>query len=126
MRRVQKYKSETGFTLLELLVAVGIIGILASIAIPQFNAYRQRAFDARCKSDLVSAANAQDAYYIDWGVFKSCADSATCLSSLPDLRLSDGVLMATTSVTTQYFVMTATHPQARATFTWNSDAGGLQ
>lgn len=126
MARTAKSHNASGFTLLELLVAVGIIGILASIAIPQFNAYRQRAFDARCKSDLVSAANAQDAYYIDWGVFKSCSDAANCLSTLPDLRLSDGVMMATTTVSTQYFVMTATHAQARATFTWNSDAGGLQ
>jgi len=119
-------KRSGGFTLLELLVAVAIIGVLAAIAIPQFNSFKQRAFDARAKSDLVSAANAQDAYFIDWGVYKNCADSASCEASLPELRVSKGVVMATVSVTTQYFVMTATHAQARGVFTWNSVAGGLQ
>ncbi len=119
-------KREAGFTLLELLVVIGIIGVLASIAIPQFNAYRQRAFDARAKSDLRSAANAQDAYYIDYDVYKDCANSAACAAVLPELRVSDGITMATTSVTTQYFVMTATHPQTTGVFTWNSDSSGLQ
>jgi type IV pilus assembly protein PilA len=37
---------ENGFTLIELMVVISIIGILASIAIPQFSAYRDRAYRA--------------------------------------------------------------------------------
>ena len=59
------FKNEDGFTLIELMIVVAIIGILAAIAIPQFSAYRQNAYDATARADLRNAATAQEAYFVE-------------------------------------------------------------
>jgi len=62
-------KTEKGFTLIELMIVVAIIGILAAIAIPQFSAYRIRAFNAAAVSDVHTARLAEEAVYSDYQVY---------------------------------------------------------
>ena len=64
--RKARASNEKGFTLIELMIVVAIIGILAAIAIPQFSAYRERAYIASMKADCHSIKIAEEAYFVDY------------------------------------------------------------
>lgn len=66
MNRLMKMKKDNkGFTLVELMIVVAIIGILAAIAIPQFQAYRAKAFNSAAESDLKNFKTAMEASLAD-------------------------------------------------------------
>jgi type IV pilus assembly protein PilA len=65
LKKLNKKKNQKGFTLVELLIVIAIIGILAAIAIPQFSAYRVRAYNATALADIKNAYTAGQAYFGD-------------------------------------------------------------
>ena len=73
MQKYSTHKSAKGFTLIELLIVIAIIGILAAIAIPQFNQYKIRGYDTSAKQGLRDVALLCNAYWIDNDCSEACS-----------------------------------------------------
>jgi len=114
---------ERGFTLIELMIVIAIIGILAAIAIPQFNFYRARSFNSAAEADLRNAATAQEAYFVDNQAY--CGAVGTLTGSTYGLYLSDNVTLAVTAASTSGYTMTASHAKGDKTFTLAGPGGAI-
>lgn len=64
-RPAARSNDERGFTLIELMIVMAIIGILAAIAVPAFTAQVQHAREAVLKTDLQTMRQAIDSYTVD-------------------------------------------------------------
>jgi prepilin-type N-terminal cleavage/methylation domain-containing protein len=68
---------QKGFTLIELMIVIAIIGILASIAIPQFSAMRVKAYNSAATSDLHQLKLVQESLYSDFRYYGDTVANVT-------------------------------------------------
>jgi type IV pilus assembly protein PilA len=77
VKKLNRKRNQKGLTLVELLVVIAIIGILAAIAIPQYNQYRNRGYIASLKSDAKNLYTAVQAWIADHPGGALVADTST-------------------------------------------------
>ena len=104
-----RHSAERGFTLIELMICVAIIGILASIAIPTMLRYQNESKTAEVKANLGSIRIAEEAYFTENGGY---------LPALPEPPLIPGVTAADfDSVSSDYAELGWT-PEGRVYFSY--------
>ena len=123
LNRINSARNEKGFTLIELLIVIAIIGILAAIAIPQFNQYKARAYNSDSKSNLHNLYLGCKAYWADNGSNLVCnlaQVTQTTYGYVQSVRVS-----VTAAGTEGSFTATGQHLDSSVVFTMgiNGDIG---
>jgi len=118
MMKSLSIKNEVGFTLIELMIVVTIIGILAVISVTSLAAHRERSFIASMQADCQAIRTAEEAYFVDNNTYLVTNAPATDLANHGFKALSSGnaasVGVAVSGTIAEAFKVTVTNASRTA------------
>ena len=80
---IKRYSDESGFTLIELMIVISIIGILAIVVVPRFMDLPQKARVQRANTDIAAIGMALNRYSLDNGCYPSTEQGLQALIEKP-------------------------------------------
>ena len=89
---INKMKKKEGFTLIELMIVVAIIGILAAIAIPNFLKFQLRSKAGEGKLNLSGIRTAQESYFAETGTFQMWGSTPNAVGTVGSQKAAWGVV----------------------------------
>ncbi len=73
---IHMLRNQKGFTLMELMIVIVIIGVLAAIGVPAYKGYTVKAKEAACKAQRRTVQTAVGMYYADRDAYPGALDAA--------------------------------------------------
>ena len=118
----KRSSKDSGFTLVEILVVIAVIGLLVAIAIPQFMTYRSEAIDAEMKSDLRNTAIAIEAYFAKQTVLPASTAEIAGYGFQPTAGVTLGYVILSPS---SYRLTAAKSGGTQSSFIYDSVTGSI-
>jgi len=109
----------TGFTLIELMITLLVLGVLAAIAVPSYRGYVLRANRAEAKAALLALATAQEKYYLQCNTYISTLNPGAANACPPTPPATGGSLRYPSTSERSYYTLTVTAADANG---WTAEA----